>query len=110
MNADELKAEIEMKKAEMQLYMREISALDQQYRKARSREWIKANGVRETDIERSKGEGLPYFWNVYEFGRWLEEHSKKPWAEWNDRIYATAELINGRMAIDAPGDVNDVVA
>ena len=39
--------------------------------------------------------------NAAEFGRWMKAiDCTEPWAEWNDRIYASAELMAGRMSRD----------
>lgn len=110
MNAKELKTEIERRQAALAPALREIAALERQHRKARSLEWIEANGVRRSDIEFSNAGDLPYFGHVVEFGKWLAAHSHKRWAEWNGRIYSAGELMAGRMDVDAPGEADDVAA
>jgi predicted phosphatase len=104
MNATELKAEIDARTARLAPQMAELDALKLQHNDAVSREWIAANNVTAAQVRRSDGSDVPWFGTVDEFGRWMKATGcTAPWAEWNGRIYASAELMAGRMRREAPG-------
>lgn len=104
MNASELKAEIDARTARLSPQLAELESLKRQYNDAVSREWIAANNVTAAQVRRSDGDDVPWFGTVTEFVRWMKETGcSAPWAEWNGRIYSSAELIAGRMSREAPG-------
>ena len=104
MNATELKAEIDARTVRLAPQLVELDALKRQHDDAVSREWIAANKVTAAQVRRSDGSDAPWFDTVAEFGRWMKAiDCTEPWAEWNDRIYASAELMAGRMSREAPG-------
>ncbi len=83
--------------------------LKRQYDEAQSREWIAANGVTRANVIDSNEKGAPYHGMLSEFGRWIKAQGRtEQWAEWNGRIYPSAEVIAGRMERDAPGRYEDV--
>jgi hypothetical protein len=46
---------------------------------------------------------------VWRFSEWIRrQENKKRWAEWNGRIYNTAELLDGIMPDNAPGLSDDL--
>jgi hypothetical protein len=86
---------------------KQLDALASQYRDARSREWIAANGVAADDVQTSRGDDLPFFGTIWAFAEWLKKtRCDKRWCEWNGRIYSTAEIIAGRRDQGAPGFVS----
>lgn len=88
----------------------ERDALKRQYDEARSREWIAANSVTRADVICSDEKGAPYHGNLWNFCDWIRTSGRKErWAEWNGRIYSSAELMTGRMEPDAPGRYEDVL-
>jgi predicted phosphatase len=104
MNATELKAEIDARTARLAPQLAELEALKHQHNDAVSREWVAANKVTASQVRRSDGNDVPWFGTVTEFGRWMKATGcAAPWAEWNGRIYASAELMAGRMSREAPG-------
>lgn len=59
--------------------------------------FIEVNGIKKSDVEKSDGDGKPYFTILNEFIKWISSNSTKNWAEWNGRIYRTSDLITNRM-------------
>lgn len=104
MNATELKAEIYARTARLAPQLAELEALRRRHDDAVSREWVAANKVTAAQVLRSGGNDVPWFSTVTEFGCWMKATGcAAPWAEWNGRIYASAELMAGRMSREAPG-------
>lgn len=104
MTANELKAEIDARAARLAPQLVKLENLRRQHDDAVSREWVAANNVTAAQVQRSDGDALPWFGDVMAFGRWMNETScTRPWAEWNGRIYSSAELMQGRMMRNAPG-------
>ena len=81
---------------------KEINKAKAKLREFNSRKFIALNGITSEQVEMSIGHGKEWFGEIGEFGKWLEANSKKPWAEWNGRIYRSADLIGGLMP-DMPG-------
>lgn len=55
------------------------------------------------DVQLSRGSDLPYFGHIEQFCKWLAAQPiKKNFAEWNDRIYFTTELINRNFTFHKP--------
>lgn len=104
MTSTEIKSKIDALSAEIAPTLVEIADLQKAHREALSREWVAANSVSKAEVEPSSGEDRPYFGHVASFVDWLkgQPHARR-WAEWNGRLYSTAELIAGTMAKDAPG-------
>ena len=71
--------------------------------------FIDANKIHKADVEFSSGTNRPFFGHVDAFMAYLKEtvRNPKPWAEWNGRIYNTADLLNNRIP-DMPGRTEDL--
>ena len=111
MNSKQLKAAIDARAAMLAPQLKELDELRRQYDEAVSREWIAANNVTPDRLQRSDAKDLPWFGTVQEFARWMKESGcTAMWAEWNGRIYSTAELMSGRMSREAPGLAEHVAA
>lgn len=109
MNSQDIKAEIERLSANIAPTVREISRLNGELRKAKSVEFIRANGITKDQVELSDGEGKPHFMIITSFIDWMKQNNcQKRWAEWNTRIYSTSELFGGRMDPEAPGLMEDM--
>ncbi len=116
MTLKEAASRLEEVKDELQVVNQELSPLEvkreilrAELRKLESLVFIKSNNIQKADIELSNGEDRPWFKDIYEFAQWLKGHKKKPWCEWNGRIYRTAELTQGEIRIGAAqGVVDDV--
>jgi hypothetical protein len=93
----EIQADLEKINAQIEPLERIRELLKREESDALSREFIAANEITLDRIEMSDGDGKPYFDTVWKFGEWLYRNSQKPWAEWNGLIYATMDLVNGRM-------------
>lgn len=61
-----------------------------------SKEFIKENGIKRSDVEMFTGPGKPYFGVSKEFVNWLEANSSKQWVEWNGRIISRSDFIKGK--------------
>lgn len=102
-----LAREIATLKTQLKPMLDRMATLRRKEREALSREFIAANRITREDVEMSSGDGKQWFGTAYNFGKWIASNSKKPWAEWNGRIYHAADLVNGRMP-DMPGDVDNL--
>lgn len=86
----------------------EHRSLDRAIRDAESREWITLNSIAPTRVQLSTGEGVPWHGTVHGFAEWIRSQgARKPYAEWNGRIYLTTDLLNGRM-VETPGLIEHV--
>ena len=83
---------VEMKIKNLQEYQR---LLNSQKIEIESREFIKENGIKLSDVELSKGENKPWFDTTTEFAAWMLVKSSKKWAEWHDQIISRSDLIKG---------------
>ena len=111
MNAKQLKTEIDALTSILAPKLAELEDLKRQHSDTVSREWIAANNVTANNVRRSDGGDVPWFGTVIEFGRWMREtRCTAPWAEWNGLIYASAELMAGRMSREAPGYAEHVAS
>jgi len=103
MKAEDLKNEIEIRRAIVAPRLREIEDLERQYAEALSREFIAAHGITKDMVQPSDTCG----WEVstlWQFGTWMEENGcTKPWCEWNGRLYPSSEVKAGSMRHNAPG-------
>lgn len=98
LTAAQLNAEIDARAARLAPQLQELEALRRQLRESASLEWIAANRVTLDQVQRSKGDGVPWFGHVSRFCDWLTATGcQKRWAEWNGWLYWTAELMVGRF-------------
>ena len=100
-------SEIEKLEFQVEPLLAKINKLKREKSSVLSRKFIGVNQITRKDVEMSSGNGTLWFGTVLEFGKWLAQNSTKVWAEWNGRIYYTADLVNGRMP-DMPGNVDDL--
>ena len=63
--------------------------------KEESIEFIEQNGINKSNTQFSSEEGLEMFWHVSNYATFLKDSSKK-WCEWNERIFLTTDIVNGR--------------
>ncbi len=83
--------------------------LNRTKRLLKSKMWIEANNVTKDKVQLSSGDGVPYHGVVTEFGKWLATLADpKPFAEWNETIYFTHDLINGRMPHGMPATIHEL--
>lgn len=86
-----------------------MDALRRQRRELASKAFITANGITKADVELSSGDGKPWFGMVQEFVKWLKtQSSHKRFAEWNETIYFTTDLLAGRMPLDMPATIREL--
>ncbi len=68
-------------------------------RAARSREFIRANGITRADVEFCDGPGHTYHGIVLDFAEWLRKQPhRKPWVTWNGWLHRTNDLLAGEMS------------
>jgi hypothetical protein len=101
--------EIEETKQAIRPLAEKLERLRRQLADMESSALIEVNKITRADVEMSSGGGKPWFGTAWVFGKWLAANSKKVWAEWNGRIYHTADLAAGRMP-DMPGCTSDLHA
>ncbi len=83
--------------------------LNRTKRRLKSEMWIEANNVTKDKVQLSSGNGVPWCGVVTKFGEWLATLTDpKPFAEWNETIYFTHDLINGRMPHDMPATIREL--
>jgi hypothetical protein len=86
----------------------EIGELDRVIRDEESRRWVARNRVTSDSVQLSTAPGLPHWWTIDKFAAWLRaQDAPKPYAEWNERIYRTDDLLDDRMP-DMPGFLKHV--
>jgi len=106
---DQLKQEIHAVETAMEPMRRRLDSLERDLRHAESRQWIAINKVTKSDVELANDKQKPWFVTVYDFATWLTSvDCQKPFCEFNGRIYFTSEIKAHRMALNAPGFVNDL--
>ena len=89
--------------------MAALSAARNKRREYLAQRFILANNITLNKVELSQGEEKPWFGMVGEFSEWLRENSNKRFAEWNERIYFTADLVAGRFPQDEmPATIKDL--
>jgi hypothetical protein len=104
MNANQLQAEIERRRAALLPALREIEALEQQHAEAASREFIAANRITRDQVEQASRHDGPWHGTVWAFGKWMQANGcTKAWCEWNGRLYPSAEIKAGSIRREAPG-------
>ncbi len=85
-----------------------LAKLEAELSHAKSVEFIKLKVIKRADVEMASGEGKPYFHLLDEFISWIiKQPRQKRFAEWNDRIYFTSDLIAGKMP-DMPARITDL--
>lgn len=98
-NIDELKTQIATLQGEIDRIAQMRDFLSRQLSKSESLNWIEVNGVTLDQVERCSSEDKPRFFTVFAFVEWMKKHGcKKPYYEWNGRIYETDSLLCDRMA------------
>ena len=77
-------------------------------RTEKSKLFIELNSIRKESVQRCDEENMPWFWNINDFGEWLDSNSTKPWCCWNGCLYRTSEIVGGRMDCNATGMYEDL--
>lgn len=97
--------EIDKELAEIELKTKPLIerqfALSRKRAELASKQFIAANKITKADVEMSSGEGKPWFVTVREFSVWLKKlPTLKRFAEWNERIYFTTDILQGHLPDD----------
>ena len=95
-----IEQEIKVLKDQLQPLNDRILQLSGVKRDLESREFIRVNGIKKSDVEFSDyvNDGTkPYFWHITDFIKWIRDNSSKNWVEWNHKLYRASDLLNDRM-------------
>ena len=108
MTLKQIELEIQQIAEQMKPLIARTDVLNRERRRLKSVAFIEANNVRREDVEMSSGDGKPWFGTAWQFGEWLKANSDKRFCEWNETIYLTAELAEGRMDSEASGTISEL--
>jgi hypothetical protein len=99
--------ELDAVKAQLQPLLARRESLNRERRKLASLEFIRVNGIAEADVEMSSG-NKPWFHEVDKFVKWMKSQpTLKRFAEWNETIYFTSDLLSGNMP-DMPATIREL--
>ncbi len=77
---------------------RRREALERELTDLNSREFIRVNRITADDVQDDRGDGMPWFGDVYSFGKWMkEEGCSKRFYTWNGRLGFTSDIVAGRF-------------
>ncbi len=86
-----------------------IRELEAQIGRLESEQWIREYGATLAETQLSVGDDVPYCGSVWDFARWmLLQPRRKPFCEWNEILYLTSDITNGRFENNAPGRLRDL--
>ena len=106
MTIEAIDTELTSLEAQLKLLMARRGVLRRQLA---SKAFIAANGITKADVELSSGDDKPWFGMVSEFVKWLKtQSSHKRFAEWNETIYFTTDLLAGKMPEDMPATIREL--
>lgn len=109
MTIEEIDAELDSLSSQLKPLHERASQLQRQWRDLASKAFIAANKITRNDVEMSSGDGKPWFNHVHAFVNWMKSQpTTKQFAEWNETIYFTTDLLSGRMPPDMPATIRDL--
>lgn len=109
MTLEECLHEISLLDQKMSPLEERMSFLERERCRLESLRFIEVNGVTEDNLQRLRGDGIPFFDEVDDFIKWLKETKcEKRFCEWNGSILFTAELITGLGRLVSSGRVQDL--
>ncbi len=105
MNTQEQIQELEQRIAPL---VQQLETLRRLKAKEDSAEYIRVNKITKEAVQLSSGDDETWFGMVPDFSEWLKSTGcTKRFAEWNERIYFTADLIAGRMP-ESPATIHEL--
>lgn len=111
MTLEQVEQELAAIAEQLRPLMRRQEDLNNQLRRMRSEAFIFANSIKRDDVELSSGDSKPWFNTISEFIAWLKtQPMQKRFAEWNERIYFTSDLVSGKMPHDMPATIRELPA
>lgn len=111
MTLEECLCEISILDQKMSPLEERMSFLERERCRLESLRFIEVNGVTEDNLQRSSGDGIPYFYEVNSFAKWLKAvNCKKRFCEWNGSILFTAEVVTGSGCLVSVGRVQDLAS
>lgn len=91
-----IEADIELTSKEIRPLEEKLNRLKRELREAKSREFIRANGITMDQIQEFQGDGIPWFGMFREFGRWMKETDcQKRFCNWCGCLHFTAKAKEG---------------
>lgn len=109
MTIEEIDIELAQLEAQVTPLLAMMDRLRMQRRELESKAFIAANRITKADVELSSGDDKPWFGVIDEFVTWLKaQPSHKRFAEWNERIYYTTDLLAGKMPADMPATIREL--
>mgnify|MGYP001260578958 CR=1 FL=1 len=109
MTIEEIDKELEQLAIQLKPLHEREDQLQRQKRECLAKSFITANKITNADVELSSGDGKPYFSVISQFVVWLRSQpANKRFAEWNETIYFTTDLLAGRMPPDMPATIRDL--
>ena len=109
MTIDEIDRELTEITGQIMPFELRQESLKRERRRLASLAFIEANGITKADVESSSGDGKPWFGVLSEFVVWLRTQSTlKRFAEWNETIYFTSDLLSGKMPRDMPATIREL--
>lgn len=98
MDTAELKARIAARDVEIDQLRRLNSVDSAEVRKRESVAAINALGVTKANTFTTDGDDKPWFGHIKDYIAWIgAQEPRLPWAEWNQMVYQTHDLIAGYM-------------
>lgn len=109
MTVDELNAEIENIEKQISPLVNHKVSLMRERDQLRAKEWITTSRITRDDVQLSSGDGIPWFGHIATYREWLQKQKQpRMFAEWNDQIYYTRDIISGQMR-ELPATIKDLV-
>jgi len=96
---EQIDAKIKSVVNQIAYYQTMADDLRKEKRELSSRQFIEEHKPTLDEVEMSSGEGKPYFGHVWAFTHWMKENNTdKRFCEWNEIVYLTSEMLQGRMS------------
>lgn len=103
MNSHSIRSEIGKLQAELQPLLERARILSRELEDCESIEFIAANKIKKSEVQMSRGDGIPFHGDIYSFSEWMKKtNCQSDWCEWNGRIYRTSDAITGRIKFNSP--------
>ncbi len=96
---EQIEADIKSAVNQIKGYQVVVDELRKAKRELLSKRFIEKYKPTLDEVEMSSGEGKPYFGHVWSFTHWMKENdTNKRFCEWNEIVYLTSEMLQGRMS------------
>ncbi len=103
-----LDAEIAAVKAKMWPLQQRLHYLENQRHRLASKSWVEENRIKREDVEMSRGDGKPWFGDIWSFTEWLKANSTKRYYEWNGSIFPASGISGTRVPVSPLASADDL--